>query len=275
LAINCPHSQRVSRGEQGSWEEAFATAMVFSESLVMKLRTIINILIGVLLSRYNFLKRGMPESWEISYTFSVNMKLGGIQWLWLLIMVGGLWGCVTQLPPLVDPTEGMENLVVGRVVAVLAGDRSRRYSPAVQFVELENQTSHKRFQVEINSHDRYFTAALPSGTYQLTRVQIAEGPFRSMADVEMTFSVDATAITYVGTWRFGIDSPRYGRMIVVSVVADQAETTQTREFLNGRYPMFKGSSMVETHPRPTQIEARLYESTPYPRYSRYFRRHWW
>lgn len=203
------------------------------------------------------------------------MKLGVIQGLGLLITVGGLWSCVTQLSPLVDPNEVTENLVVGRAVIILAGDRSRRYSPAVQFLELENQTSHKRFQVEIDSHDRYFTATLPSGTYQLTRVQIAEGPFRSMADVSMTFPVGATAITYVGTWRFGIDSPRYGRMIVVSVVADQSETTQARDFLDGRYPMLKGSSMAETLPLPARVEARLYEVMPYPRYPRYFCRHWW
>ena len=61
LAINCPHSQRVSRGEQGSWEEVLAIAMVFSVSLVMKLRTIINILTCALLSRYNFRKTGMPK----------------------------------------------------------------------------------------------------------------------------------------------------------------------------------------------------------------------
>ncbi len=91
----------------------------------------------------------------------------------------------------------------------------------------------------------------------------------------MTFPVGATAITYVGTWRFGIDSPGYGRMIVVSVVADQAEITQAREFLDGRYPMLKGSSMAETLPLPARVEARLYEVMPYPRYPRYFRRHWW
>ena len=43
LAINCPHAQRVSRVEQDSREEVFATAMVFSAPLLVKLRTIINI----------------------------------------------------------------------------------------------------------------------------------------------------------------------------------------------------------------------------------------
>lgn len=249
--------------------------MAFSVSLVMKLRTIINILISLLLSRHNFSQAGLLEPHKISYNFPVTMKLTMVQFVFLVTVVVGLWGCVTQLPALIDPQDVTEGLVIGRVVTVLTGDRSRRFSPAVRFVEIEDQASHKRFQVEINSPDRHFAAHLPSGQYRLTRVQITEGPFMSMADVAMTFPVDATVITYVGTWRFGIDSPRYGRMIMVSVVADQAETVQAQDFLDGRYPMFKGSSMAETLPQPTQIEARLYEIMPYPRYSRYFRRHWW
>jgi hypothetical protein len=193
----------------------------------------------------------------------------------LLAVVVALWGCVTQLPALIPPHKVTENLVVGRVVTVLTGDRSRRYSPAVRSFELEEQASHQRFQVEINSHDRYFVLNLPLGQYRLTRVQIAEGPFMSMADVSMTFSVDATVMTYVGTWRFGVDSPRYGRMIVASLFADQVERAQARDFLHDQYPMLKESSMVETLPQPTQIEARLYEIMPYPRYPRSFRRHWW
>jgi hypothetical protein len=69
LAINCPHSQRVSRGKQGSREAAFALAMVFGVSFVMKLRTIINIPISVLLSRHNFTEADLPLSHEISYNY--------------------------------------------------------------------------------------------------------------------------------------------------------------------------------------------------------------
>lgn len=203
------------------------------------------------------------------------MKLTMVQFVFLVTVVVGLWGCVTQLPALIDPQDVTEGLVIGRVVTVLTGDRSRRFSPAVRFVEVEDQASHKRFQVEINSPDRHFAAHLPSGQYRLTRVQISEGPFMSMADLSMTFPVDATAITYVGSWKFGVDSPRYGRMIVASASSDQVETAKAQDFVDGQYPMFKGSSLIEALPQPTQMEARLYEIMPYPRYPRYFRRHWW
>ncbi|MBK9948009.1 MAG: hypothetical protein IPP12_12595 [Nitrospira sp.] len=88
---------------------------------------------------------------------------------------------------------------MGRLTTILTGDRSRRFSPAVRFIEVKDEASHKRFQVEINSPDRHFVVHLPSGQYRLTRVQIAEGPFMSMADIAMTFLVDATVMTYVGT----------------------------------------------------------------------------
>jgi hypothetical protein len=184
-------------------------------------------------------------------------------------------GCATELPSLVDPTQVTGSLVVGRVLTVLTGETSRRYPPEVRFFELEDQKSQKRFQVEVKSRDQYFAVDLPPGEYRLNRVQISEGPFMSMADLVMTFSIDSGSTTYVGTWRFGVDSPRYGRKVVTSIIADQEETARVRDFLNDQYPSFNESSMVERLPQPSQTEARLYEVMPYPRYPRYFRRHWW
>ena len=158
-------------------------------------------------------------------------------------------------------------------MTVLTGERSRRYVPQMRFLELEDKDSKQRFQVDIESPDRRFAIDLPSGKYRLNRVQISEGPFMSMADLDMTFSVEAGAITHVGTWRFGVDSPRYGRNVIVSIVPE--ERAMARTLLNGQYPTFNESSMVERLPQPSQTEARLYEVMPYPRISRYFRRHWW
>jgi hypothetical protein len=143
----------------------------------------------------------------------------------------------------------------------------------MRFLELEDKNSQQRFQVDIGSPDQRFAIDLPSGNYRLNRVQISEGPFMSMADLNMTFSVEAGVITHVGTWRFGVDSPRYGRNVIVSIVPE--EEVMARTFLNEQYPTFNENSMVERLPQPSQTEARLYEVMPYPRISRYFRRHWW
>ncbi len=184
-------------------------------------------------------------------------------------------GCVTELPSLVNSDQVTGSLVVGRVLTVLTGETSRRYLPEVRFFELEDQASQKRFQVEIKSPDQYFAVDLPPGDYRLYRVQISEGPFMSMAHLIMDFSVVADAITYVGTWRFGVDSPRYGRKVIASMSADEEETVRVRDFLNARYSSVQKSFMVERFPQPSHVEARLYEVMPYPRYPRYFRRHWW
>ncbi|HBH80844.1 MAG TPA: hypothetical protein DDY39_13550, partial [Nitrospira sp.] len=107
--------------------------MVFSASLSMKLRTIINILISLLLSSYNFSQAELLEAHKISYNSPVTMKLAMVQFVFLVTVVVDLWGCVTQLPAVIDPQDVTEGLVIGRIVTVLTGDRSRRFSPAVRF----------------------------------------------------------------------------------------------------------------------------------------------
>ena len=86
----------------------------------------------------------------------------------------------------------------------------------------------------------------------------------------MAFSVDAGVITHVGTWRFGVGTPRTIRELVTSVISDETERTGARGFLNERYPNFSETSMVEKLPQPSQMEARLYETEPYPRYRKMF-----
>jgi hypothetical protein len=124
---------------------------------------------------------------------------------------------------------------VGRVLAVITGATNRRYHPQVRFFEVEGLETPKRFKVWIKSEGRPFAIVLPPGGYRLNRVQISEGPFMSMADLAIAFSVGKSPVTYVGTWRFGVDSPRYGRMVVVSMVLDQGETAQALDFLSEQW----------------------------------------
>jgi hypothetical protein len=184
-------------------------------------------------------------------------------------------GCVTPLPRLIENTDIAGPVVIGRTIAILTGERGRRYEPKVRFFELENQDTNQRFNIDVDSEDRHFTLSLPPGGYRINRVQISEGPFMSMADLNATFSVGPQPVTYVGTWRFGIDSPRYGRMVSVSMVLTPEDTSETKDFLRDQYPEMEGQLTVDVLPEPSQLSTRLYEVTPYPRYPRYFRRHWW
>lgn len=186
-----------------------------------------------------------------------------------------LWGCVTEFPPVVDQAQVLGAVAVGKVVAAISGERTRRYLPEVRFFELEDRRTQKRFRVLIESGDRQFVVALPPGDYLLTRVQISEGPFMSMADLAITFSVGKGPVSYVGTWRFGVDSPRYGRMVAVSIVFDEQDRAQALDFLRKEYPALARQPLEEMSSEPFQAAARLFEVLPYPRIPRYFRRHWW
>lgn len=149
------------------------------------------------------------------------------------------------------------------------------YKPEVRSFEVEEQATHKRFTFNIQSDDRYFTVTLPAGQYRLNRVQISEGPFMSMAQVKAAFSIEQATVNYLGTWRFGVDSPRYGRMLALSMVMDEDDRSEVEAFLSREYPLQHGTPIAMTLPEPAQIETRLYEVMPYPRYPTYFRRHLW
>jgi hypothetical protein len=145
----------------------------------------------------------------------------------------------------------------------------------LRFIELEDQGTSQRYQIEIDSDNEYFTIDLSPGQYRLTWIQISEGAFRSMADIAVTFSVASGVVTYVGTWRFAVESPRYERMVGLAVNTDTQGTAATRDFLVSRYPSINEQRFITHIPEPSRTEARLYEVMPYPRYPRYFRRHWW
>ena len=110
------------------------------------------------------------------------------------------------------PLEGtvQSNVAVGRVTAVLTGERSRNYEPAQRAV-LD----------EVGSDNERFVLALSPGNYELIRVQLNEGPFLSIARLASGFLVGSDPITYLGIWRFGVDSPKYARMVSLSMVNDE------------------------------------------------------
>ena len=137
---------------------------------------------------------------------------------------------------------------------------------------MENQERHK---VDVQSADGYFSLSIPPGHYELSRVQINEGPFLSMAELSASFVIKPDVTTFLGTWHFGVDSPKYGRQVVVSMTYDEQDQERAKHFVKDTYPTFNARSPVTLVPEPSHEEARLYEVMPYPRVLGYFRRHWW
>ena len=186
-----------------------------------------------------------------------------------------LQACATDIPA--APGQGVvqPNVAVGRVVAVLTGERSRKFEPAIRSFELQNRQTKERIRVEIESDNEPFILALAPGDYELIRVQINEGPFLSIAQLASKFSISQDPITYLGTWRFGVDSPKYGRMVSVSMVSDEDDRAQMLGTLAQGDPSLDVNVVTTALPDPTELKARLFEVMPYPRVPRYFRRHWW
>jgi hypothetical protein len=197
----------------------------------------------------------------------VGYTVGGLLWF--------LQGCANELPAMPESGTLQSNVTIGRAVAVLTGERSRIYKPAVRSFEIQNRGTKERFTVEIESDDERFILPLAPGDYELIRVQISEGPFLSMAQLTSTFSVGYDQITYLGTWRFGVDSPKYGRMVSISMVSDEEDRTQAAQSLGLVYPSLDHAVVATVLPDPAELQARLFEVMPYPRVPRYFRRHWW
>lgn len=96
-----------------------------------------------------------------------------------------------------------------------------------------------------------------------------------MAELASTFSIQNDPITYVGTWRFGVDSPKYGRMVSISMIDDEDDRTKVTESAIQMYPSLENRPVVSVLPTPPDLQTRLFEVMPYPLVPRYFRRHWW
>jgi hypothetical protein len=192
-----------------------------------------------------------------------------------ILLLCVLSACASHVPARVEKYDEQIPIVFGRVISVVSGQTTRIYLPQVRFLEVMNRETNDRVQVLIESDDRIFSLQLPAGEYELTRVQIAEGPFMSMADYSSTFRVASGKATYVGTWRFGIDIPRYGRMAVLSVISTDEDKAEAERQLIEEFPHLNEEVTSVANLSPPQAEARLYEVMPYPLYPRYFRRHWW
>jgi len=204
-------------------------------------------------------------------------KLLRQQWWWQSIcaLSLSLSGCATELPASVAEADVSGTLVVGRVVTLITGERQRTYPPELRSFELINTETQERFKVYVKSEDGYFSLSLPPGRYEMNRVQISEGPFLSMAQLTGSFVIEPDVVIFLGTWRFGVDSPKYGRRVIVSMIHDEQDQKRVRPFVKDSYPTFSTRPVVVLIPEPSHEETRLFEVMPYPLYSRYFRRHWW
>lgn len=186
-----------------------------------------------------------------------------------------LVGCATTLPALPSPSDFTQTapsdsaIIVGHVLTVLIGPTTRAYIPELRFFELVNTTTQDRVRVEVQSEDQWFIIPVPPGDYQLSRLQISEGAFLATAGLSPGFKTSEGQMTYVGTWRLGIESPQYDRSVLLSAVMEDEKVV--RKVLAPYHSLQERTFTTELL-NPALVETRLYEVPPYPRVW-WFRRH--
>jgi hypothetical protein len=65
-----------------------------------------------------------------------------------------------------------------------------------------------------------------------------------MAQVSASFVLKPGVMIFLGTWRFGVDAPKYRRQVVVSMIHDVRDPERALQLGKDLYPTFKGKSLV-------------------------------
>ncbi|MBA3964493.1 MAG: hypothetical protein H0X47_01710 [Nitrospirales bacterium] len=178
-------------------------------------------------------------------------------------------GCAHQLPAHPSQEDLREPLVFGHIQVWQEEPSGRIYLPELASLEFISKDGQRRYRVDIEAASSYFFLSLDPGQYQVTRVFIQEGGFRSSAEVPLAFEVPDQGVVYLGSWRFQIDSPNFTRELEVTISSEQVKAVVE---LNVRYPSLFPNLVVSSLAEPSLLRSRLYEITPYPRF-RWFQRH--
>ena len=188
----------------------------------------------------------------------------------MLGIVAGLSiGCVSQLTPYPAQENLKGPLVFGHIHMWQEKPSGRIFLPELASLEFTTQDGQKRYRLDIQAESSYFFLPLDPGHYQVTRVFIQEGGFRSSAEISLVFEVPDQGVVYLGAWRFKIDPPNFTRELEVRI---SSESVNALVELRVRYPSLSRNVVVSNLAEPSLLRSRLYEITPYPRF-RWFNRH--
>jgi hypothetical protein len=185
------------------------------------------------------------------------------------IFVGMNMGCAHQVTSHPAQEDLREPLVFGHIHVWQAKPSGRIFLPELASLEFISKDGQRRYRVEIEAASSYFFLSVDPGLYQVTRVFIQEGGFRSSAEVPLTFEVPDQGTVYLGEWRFQIASPNFTRELEVTIVSEPVKAIVELRFV---IRLFRLILIVSTLAEPSLLRPRLYEITPYPRF-RWFHRH--
>ena len=188
----------------------------------------------------------------------------------VLAMCLQLVGCSMAKSHDLNNSTGKKSVVMGFVRVEPTGPFFRKHQsePLVRFFDVRNTTTGERTRVHVTEKPERFVTGLSPGQYEVFRIQIGEGPFRSEAHVDMSFDVLPDKANYLGIWRLQIDSPQTVRMLHWRVI----EEVLDRKMLVALYPELAEQDLVVSLPQPESTEIRLFAVAPLQPRSKYFYR---
>ncbi len=179
-------------------------------------------------------------------------------------------GCVTSESKGVEGTIHNESTVVGFIHIEPTGPyfRLHQTDPVVRFFDVRNSQTGEWHRVHLTMKSKSFEMRLSPGHYELFRIQIGEGPFRSEAHVDMSFDVRPDKANYLGIWHLRIDSPQTVRMLRWGVIEEVLDWPMLAAF----YPKLDEKDVVISLPQPQSTQIRLFAVAPSQPRAKYFYR---
>ncbi len=189
------------------------------------------------------------------------------------LMLGGLLltGCVTSAPNNLEGGSQRGSVVVGfiQVQPTEPYFRMHQTEALVRFFDVVNSRTGEWTRVHMTPKSGRFVTRLSPAHYELIRIQIGEGPFRSESQVTMGFDVLADHTMYLGIWRLRVDAPKTVRMLHWDVLADVPDW----DLLVSLHPELGEKELVVSLPEPVTNQIRLFAVAPsQPRAKYFFRR---
>jgi len=188
----------------------------------------------------------------------------------LLSMCLHLAGCSISGSKDLERSTGFEPIVVGfvQVEPTRPFFRKHQTEALIKFFDVKNIKTGERTRVHMEPGAERFVTRLSPGEYELFRIQIGEGPFRSESMVNMTFQVYADKVVYLGIWRLRIDPPKTVRMFQWDVLAEAPNW----DLLLVSHPDIGDKPLLISLLQPVTSHVRLFAVAPSQPRAKYFYR---
>ncbi len=197
-----------------------------------------------------------------------SLKVSLKSWFWYasVCLPLVLYGC-TATQRGVSESSSEHAFVFGYVHVVTDGPNPRRFPTHLRFVSLSNMDSGEKYRIDIHSNADLFSHHLPIGHYSVDRVQFNEGPFMAESHVHIEFQVPHRKATYIGIWKFEVETPRTVRLVRIHVV--EGDPAISQKFPLG--PVSKRTPIETILPQPNFIEVRVFPVAPNPKIKYFYR----